>query len=100
LSQNPKNNFLFHNHDNAKNRFLRRSSKNGMNVGMMRVAGHYYQSTNESLRLAIQAALMLLEEHETKRTALRQALKDGEESGRADYSLKGLMNELDSESAH
>jgi len=44
--------------------------------------------------------LMLLEGHETKWAALRQALKDGEESGRADYSLKGLMNELDSESAH
>jgi len=43
---------------------------------------------------------MLLEEHVAKLSALRQALKNGEESGRADYSLKGLMNELDSESAH
>jgi hypothetical protein len=46
------------------------------------------------------AGLMLLEEHETKLSALRQALKDGEESGLADYSLEGLMYELDSESAH
>jgi antitoxin ParD1/3/4 len=43
---------------------------------------------------------MLLEEHETKLSALRQAIKDGEESGRADYSLKGLLHELDRESAH
>ena len=35
---------------------------------------------------------------ETKLAALRQALKEGEESGRADYSLKGLLDELDSES--
>ena len=53
LSQNPKNNCIFHNHDHTKNRFLRQCSKNGMNVGVMRVVDHYYQSTNESLRLAI-----------------------------------------------
>ncbi|HEY5138734.1 MAG TPA: type II toxin-antitoxin system ParD family antitoxin [Methylococcales bacterium] len=53
-----------------------------------------------SAREAIRAGLMLLEEHVAKLSALRQALKNGEESGRADYSLKGLMNELDSESAH
>ena len=52
LFQNPKNNSLFHKHDHTKNRFLRLCSKNGMNVGLMRVVGHYYQSTNESLRLA------------------------------------------------
>ena len=50
--KNPKNNCLFHNHDHTKNRFPSLCSKNGMNVGVMRVAGHYYQSTNESLRLA------------------------------------------------
>jgi antitoxin ParD1/3/4 len=60
------------------------------------IAQGRYGSASEAIR----AGLMLLEEHETKRTALHQALKDGEESGRADYSLKGLMNELDSESAH
>ena len=36
---------------------------------------------------------------EASRAGLRQALKDGEESGRADYSLEGLMKELDHESA-
>lgn len=34
---------------------------------------------------------------ETRRAALRQALKEGEESGRADYSLQGLLDELDGE---
>jgi len=32
---------------------------------------------------------------EARLTALRQALKEGEESGRADYSLKELLDELD-----
>jgi antitoxin ParD1/3/4 len=35
-----------------------------------------------------------------KLSAVRQALEDGEESGRADYSLTGLIDELDSESSH
>lgn len=60
------------------------------------IAQGRYGSASEAIR----AGLRLLEEHETKLSALRQALKDGEESGKADYSLKGLMNELDSESAH
>ncbi len=34
-------------------------------------------------------------EPETWLSALRQALKEGEDSGRADYSLKGLLDELD-----
>ena len=46
---------------------------------------------------AIRAGLRLLEERETKLAALRQALKAGEESGKADYSLKGLLDELDKE---
>jgi len=49
---------------------------------------------------AIRAGLRLLEEHETRLEALRKALKEGEESGRADYSLKGLIAELDNESTH
>ena len=60
------------------------------------IAQGRYGSASE----AIQAGLMLLEEHETKLSTLRQTLKDGEESGRADYSLNGLLHELDSESAH
>jgi hypothetical protein len=40
----------------------------------------------------------LLEERETRLAALRQALKEGEDSGRADYSLQGLLDELDRES--
>jgi antitoxin ParD1/3/4 len=44
---------------------------------------------------AIRAGLRLLEEHEMKLQVLRQALQDGENSGFADYSLHGLLQELD-----
>jgi antitoxin ParD1/3/4 len=46
---------------------------------------------------AIRAGLRLLEEHEMKLAALRQALRDGENSGLAEYSLSGLIEELDKE---
>ena len=48
---------------------------------------------------AIRAGLRLLEEKEIKLAALRRALEDGENSGFAEYSLTGLMKELDNESA-
>ena len=47
---------------------------------------------------AIRAGLRLLEERESKVALLRRALVEGEESGPADYDLKGLLAELDSES--
>jgi antitoxin ParD1/3/4 len=46
---------------------------------------------------AIRAGLRLLEEHEVKFAALRRALQDGENSGLAEYSLSGLLEELDKE---
>jgi antitoxin ParD1/3/4 len=46
---------------------------------------------------AIRAGLRLLEEHEVKLAALRQALRDGENSRLAEYSLSGLIEELDKE---
>lgn len=52
-----------------------------------------FSSASETVR----AGLRLLEEHELKLAALRQALKDGEESGFADYSLNELIEELDGE---
>lgn len=52
-----------------------------------------FASTSEVVR----AGLRLLEEHEMKLAALRQALKEGEDSGIAEYSLEGLLDELDNE---
>lgn len=48
---------------------------------------------------AIRAGLRLLEERELKLAALRQALKEGEDSGFVDYSLGDLIDELDREGA-
>jgi antitoxin ParD1/3/4 len=46
---------------------------------------------------AIRAGLRLLEERETKIALLRQAIIEGENSGTSDYSLEGLIEELDKE---
>ncbi len=54
-----------------------------------------FASTSEAIR----AGLRLLEEHEMKLQALRMALQDGENSGFADYSLQGLLQELDQDAA-
>lgn len=59
-----------------------------------RVQTGRYASASEVVR----AGLRLLEAHETRIEALRQALRDGEDSGLADYSLQGLIDELDAES--
>ena len=64
------------------------------NFVSQQVAEGRYGSASEAIR----AGLRLLEEREIRLAALRQALKEGEESGRADYSLQGLLDELDSES--
>ena len=61
-------------------------------VGQQVTAGHY-----GSVSEAIRAGLRLLEEKEAKLSLLRKALKDGENSGIAEYSLKGLIEELDAE---
>lgn len=46
---------------------------------------------------AVRAGLRLLEERETKLAALQKALKEGEESSFADYSLNSLKEKLDRE---
>jgi antitoxin ParD1/3/4 len=46
---------------------------------------------------AVRAGLRLLEEKEVKLATLRRALEEGENSGYGEYSLKGIMQELDKE---
>lgn len=50
-----------------------------------------YGSVSETIR----AGLRLLEAKEAKLATLRQALVEGEKSGKAKYSLKNLKKELD-----
>ena len=49
-----------------------------------------YNSVSEVVR----AGLRMLEEHEMKIAALREALIAGEKSGHANYSLKNLLAEI------
>jgi len=53
-----------------------------------------YASASEVVR----EGLRFLEEREIKLAALRRALQEGEDSGFVEYSLNGLLNELDKES--
>ncbi len=45
----------------------------------------------------IRAALRLLEEEETKLSTLRKLLEEGEQSGMSDYTLTGLIDELNND---
>ena len=56
-----------------------------------KVSGGEYGSASEVVR----AGLRMLEEHETKVQAIRQALIEGENSGRTDYSLDAVKDALD-----
>jgi len=61
------------------------------------IARQIQVSRYASASKVVREGLRLLEERETKLLALHQALKKGEDSGRADYSLTGLIDELDRE---
>ncbi len=52
-----------------------------------------YASVSEVVR----AGLRLLEDNEQKMATLRHLLKEGENSGTAEYSYESLMQELDDE---
>ena len=52
-----------------------------------------YASVSEVVR----AGLRLLEDNEHKIATLRHLLEEGEDSGTAEYSYEGLMQELDDE---
>ena len=55
------------------------------------IAEGRYASTSEVIR----AASRLLEDNEQKLATLRKLLKEGENSGTAEYNYEALMNELD-----
>lgn len=57
------------------------------------IARGRYASASEIVR----AGLRLLEDSEAKLEALRNLLKEGEQSGTTEYSYQGLINELDNE---
>ncbi len=61
-------------------------------IGQQVAAGHY-----GSVSEAVRAGLRLLEEKEARLAVLRKALDEGEASGTAEYSLEGLIQELDAE---
>jgi antitoxin ParD1/3/4 len=61
------------------------------------IAGQIDSGRFASASEAIRAGLRLLEEHEMKLAALRRALEEGENSELAEYSLQGLLDELDKE---
>jgi len=52
-----------------------------------------YASASEAVR----AGLRLLEAQEAKLKVLQHALIEGEKSGKVDYSLSGLIDELENE---
>ncbi len=59
------------------------------------VKNGHFSSASEAIR----AGLRLLEEKEIKLATLRRALVDGENSGFSNYSLDGLIKELDTETS-
>ncbi len=61
------------------------------------IASQVQQGRFSSASEAIRAGLRLLEEHEIKLAALRRALEEGENSTLADYSLQGILDDLDAE---
>jgi antitoxin ParD1/3/4 len=65
-----------------------------------KVASGRYENASEVVRASLRALEREEQEHEVKMGKLRGALEEGEASGDADdYSLDGLIAELDGETA-
>jgi len=61
------------------------------------ISKHVQSGRYASASEAVRAGLRLLEAEEAKLKALQNALIEGEKSGKADYSLSGLIDELENE---
>lgn len=65
-----------------------------------KVSSGRYENASEVVRASLRALEREEQEYETKLATLRSALEEGEASGDAeDYSLEGLLAELDAEKA-
>jgi antitoxin ParD1/3/4 len=65
-----------------------------------KVSSGRYENASEVVRASLRALEREEQEYETKLATLRTALEEGEASGDAeDYSLEGLIAELDAEKA-
>lgn len=61
------------------------------------IAQQIHEGRYSSASEVVRAGLRLLEDNEQKIATLRHLLKEGEDSGTAEYSYESLMQELDDE---
>ncbi len=91
-------------HYNTKNWYLLGISEMSKNTSIT-LGPHFEQFIDKQLKEGrfsstsevIRAALRLLEEEETRLSTLRKLLEEGEQSGMSDYSLTGLVDELNND---
>ena len=89
---------------NTKYWYLRRVCEMSKNTSIT-LGPHFESFINKQLKTGrfssvsevIRAALRLLEEEETKLSTLRMLLEEGEQSGMSNYTLTGLIDELNND---